>query len=89
MSKAEPLILPPVNKTVEPVICPLDFNNKLLLVEFIWVADKSKPPISPPLSKTLEPVIWPEPPFKFSVPPLDSKLVPILKPPIVPEFAVI
>ena len=52
-------ILPPLNNTLEPVICPLDFNNKLSLVEFNCVDANSKPPIVPPLNNTCEPVISP------------------------------
>ena len=55
-SIVNPPIVPPSNKTLEPVICPLDFNNKSSSVSFICVDDNSKPPIVPPLNNTFEPV---------------------------------
>ena len=47
-SIVNPAILPPVNKTSEPVICPLDFNLNLLPSELlISVLVIPKPPIAP------------------------------------------
>ena len=54
-----PAIFPPVSETCEPVICPLDFNIKLSLLEFICVDAISNPPIVPPLNNTFDPVISP------------------------------
>ena len=51
--------LPPVNKTSEPVICPLEDNTKFLLVSLILISLMSNPPISPPSNNTFEPVICP------------------------------
>ena len=55
-----PPTVPPVNKTFEPVICPLDFNVKLSLVELICVDANSNPPIVPPVNNTLDPVMSPD-----------------------------
>ena len=79
----------PVIWAADAVICPDADRIKLLSADDIPIVLISKPAISPPSSKTLEPVIWPVAPFKFKVPPDDSKFVPILNPPIVPSWAVI
>ena len=63
------------------------FISKFVAVNAL--VPKEKPPIFPPVNSTCDPVICPDDPFKFNVPPLDSKFVPILNPPIVPESAVI
>ena len=41
------VIVPPLNNTSEPVICPLSFNINLSFEEFIWVSVISNPPIVP------------------------------------------
>ena len=93
--KLKAAILPPLNRTFDPVISPLDFNTKLSLVEFIWVADKSKPPIVPPSNNTCEPVISPlaltlklELEIKNSLstaPPLIKKLEPVIASLVIPN----
>ena len=44
-SIVNPPIVPPLNKTFEPVICPLDFNLRLLSLSFISADVISNPPI--------------------------------------------
>ena len=44
-SIVNPPIVPPLNRTFEPVICPLDFNLRLLSLSFISVDVISNPPI--------------------------------------------
>ena len=57
VATSKPPILPPSNKTFEPVICPDDFNNKPL--ELISEDVNTNPPILPPVKSTDEPVISP------------------------------
>ena len=44
-SIVNPAIVPPINCTVEPVICPLSFNIKLSFEDFICVSLTTNPPI--------------------------------------------
>ena len=44
-SIVNPPIVPPFNRTFEPVICPFDFNLRLLSLSFISVDVISNPPI--------------------------------------------
>ena len=56
-SIVKPPIFPPVNRTVEPVICPLSFNIKLsleLVIEFELIP---KPPIVPADAFSIPPFV--------------------------------
>ncbi len=77
----QPPTFPPSNKTLEPVIWPLDFNIKLSFEELIWVDANSNPPIRPALA-----VIWPWASTKNSdadiSPPSNLKIGTLLLPPV-------
>ena len=104
ISKAEPLIFPPVNKTCEPVICPLSFSFSISPTDTVPSAT-DKPPTSPPCNDKSDALTtpWastekPDDDINNSAPvaaPLmkklseDKALLVILNPPMVPAFAVI
>ena len=74
--------------TADAVICPLDFNIKLSLVDEMDVSLIEKPPISPPRADiipdidTADAVICPLVPLRFNVPTLEVRSSPIANPPI-------
>ena len=57
-SIVNPPIVPPVNKTFEPVICPLSFSFKIVPTDIV-PSETTRPPISPPSNERPDAVTWP------------------------------
>ena len=89
MPIVNPPIVPPSNKTFEPVNCPLSLSLNSPLELDIALLFNTNPPIVPPVNKTREPVIFPEP---LKIKDLSGDATAsdvIVNPPMLPASAVI